>query len=700
MVLLSLIPWSLTFLAAAIISILTAIYILMRNRKSILHFLFFMFGIVSASYLLVNFLVVNTIVSDLALKLFRLSNSLYFISLALLLIFVRTLAEKRENWFFIIPPMLIVTISVFIPYSIEWSDYGWRVWAAPTVEGFFVFLYLLSYCLIISFQLYSLRRKANVPWLRRKYGFMLWGVIVFQILGLILTNALLLVWRNIPHVGGLLYFLSFMFIWYGFQIQPSREVVLTRMGNPLTDSYQKFLNKLLEVAPPDELGLKTMNLLEYLDKTRLSDVVTYDRLRIILNAEKIENLDSFQALDKTLEYFEGREWTYGAADELTEVLESMYFNLKSPEERETFKTIIMNHQEYLKKTDIIYGLATGEFLAFISFDKSLEGLQEWEAVLRLYRRLLLPVRKLIAGPLAPEFFKKLRSMDVAKHLDVSTDGEIGIERLIAYVRTLPNGRRVEEVRETFNALLSTVSGYLVKENADLFENYLGAARRVFMLNSGAKGVWKTYYTLVDRLSTDIGRSRITRLVRMEDCRAEDLNAFSEDFGLTHDRLIRRKILFEYNPKYLYEPYVAKAVREIYANTERCILLLRPASGILPQIPAVENVKLIPVVTMGAKPGESVSFDDVTQMINAINRSLDSEMHTWIILDVSDMILSTSMEQAYAFARHAIELVSAKDGSAIFMLNEPAHDLSVKTAFEGLFSTILEVAEKPRLLKLV
>jgi hypothetical protein len=692
--------WSLTYLASAIIALGTAVYVLLRNRKSLLHFLFFVYGVISSSYLFVNFLVRIIVDSEIALQLYRFSNSLYFISIALTLIFIRTLAGKKEHWIIIIPPMLIVTASVFIPYELRWTNFGWKFLAVPTVEGAFVFLYLVSYSMLIILHLYDLRRKAEVPWLRKKYGFMLWGVLVFQMFGLILSNALMLVWSDLIHIGGFLYFFSFMFIWYGFQIQPSREVVLTRMGNPLTDSYQKFLNKLLEVAPPDELGLKTMNLLEYLDKTRLSDVVTYDRLRIILNAEKIENLDSFQALDKTLEYFEGREWTYGAADELTEVLESMYFNLKSPEERETFKTIIMNHQEYLKKTDIIYGLATGEFLAFISFDKSLEGLQEWEAVLRLYRRLLLPVRKLIAGPLAPEFFKKLRSMDVAKHLDVSTDGEIGIERLIAYVRTLPNGRRVEEVRETFNALLSTVSGYLVKENADLFENYLGAARRVFMLNSGAKGVWKTYYTLVDRLSTDIGRSRITRLVRMEDCRAEDLNAFSEDFGLTHDRLIRRKILFEYNPKYLYEPYVAKAVREIYANTERCILLLRPASGILPQIPAVENVKLIPVVTMGAKPGESVSFDDVTQMINAINRSLDSEMHTWIILDVSDMILSTSMEQAYAFARHAIELVSAKDGSAIFMLNEPAHDLSVKTAFEGLFSTILEVAEKPRLLKLV
>jgi hypothetical protein len=697
---LTFVHWSLTYLISGLISITTALYVLSRNRKSLIHFLFFVFGLVSSLRLVVCFL--DTSVSDpeLALKLFRFSNSLYFISLALLLILVRVLAGKEENWVYIIPPMLIVTVSVFIPYSVQWTDFGWKFIAVPTVEGLFVFLYLISYCMLVIVYLYNLRKKAEVSWLRRKYGFMLWGVLVFQVFGLILVNALMLVWSDLIHIGGLLYFFSFMFIWYGFQIQPPREIVSTRMGNPLTDSYRKFLNKLLDVAPPDELGLKTMNLLEYLDKTRLSDVVTYDRLRIILNAEKIENLDGIQALDKTLEYFEGREWTYGAADELMEVLESIYFNLKSSEEREAFKTIITNHQEYLKKTDIIYGLATGEFLAFIGFDKSLEGLQEWEAVLRLYRRLLLPVRKLITGPLAPEFFKKLRSMDVAKHLDVSTDGEIGIERLIAYVRMIPNGRRVEAVRETFNALLSTVLGYLVRENADLFENYLGVVRRVFMLNSGAKGVWKTYYSLVDRLSTDIGRSRITRLVRMEDCRAEDLNAFSEAFGLTHDRLIRREILFEYNPKYLYEPYVAKAVQEIYANTERCVLLLRPASGIVSQIPMLENVKLIPVVTMGAKPGESVSFNDVTQMINAVNKSLDSEMHTWVILDVSDMILSTSMDQAYAFARHAIELISSKDGSAIFLLNEPAHERSVKTAFEGLFSTILEVAEKPRLLKLM
>jgi|GEM_PF-2026240 len=698
--------WSSIYIITGILSFLLSLDILLKQRHSILHQRFFIYGLATSLHLFTNAFKLAVPDVDLSLRLFRVSNSLYFVSIGLLAYlvygFIANGEKEKDYYLILIPPVFIVTVSAFISYKAKLSDFGWVFIPNPplTIEGIVTFLYMTGYSIFITIVLYNSIKRAKAPWLRKKYSLMLFGFTVFQIMGIMLLNALLISFENIPPTSGPFYFLSFVFLSYSFAIGPPKEIVLTGMGNPLTNSYQKFLNKLIDIAPPDELGLKTMDLLEYLDKTRLSDVVTYDRLRIILNAEKIESLNSIQALDKTLEYFETRDWAHRAADELMEVLESIYFNLKSQDEKEAFKTIIMNHQEYLKKTDIIYGLATGEFLSFISPDASLEGLPEWEAVVRTYRRLLLPVRKHIAGPLAPEFFKKMRSMDVVKHLDVSTDGEIGVERLVAYVRTIPNGRRVEAVREAFNVLLSAVSAYLARENADLFENYLGVVRRIFMLNSGAKGVWKTYYSLVDRLSTDIGRSRITRLTCMEDCRAEDLNAFSEAFGLTHDRLIRRKILLEYNPKYLYEPYVAKAVREIYANTERCVMLLRPASGVLSQIPTLENVKLIPVVTVGAKPGESVSFDDVTQMINAINRSLDSEMHTWIILDISDMILSTSMEQAYAFARHAIELVSAKDGSAIFMLNEPAHDDNVKTAFEGLFSTILQVAEKPRLLKLV
>lgn len=79
----------------------------------------------------------------------------------------------------------------------------------------------------------------------------------------------------------------------------------------------------------------------------------------------------------------------------------------------------------------------------------MEGLPEWE-VLRLYKRLLIPVRKFIAGPMAPEFFKRIRSMDVAKHLDVSTDGEISVDRASAYVGMMPNRRGVKRPGERVN----------------------------------------------------------------------------------------------------------------------------------------------------------------------------------------------------------------------------------------------------------
>ncbi|MEM3466925.1 MAG: hypothetical protein QW566_10685, partial [Candidatus Jordarchaeales archaeon] len=257
-------PWSLQYLGSAIVSLSIAIHVLIKNKTSLLHALFFLFGLITSLRLFTGFFNMIILDSEIALKLFRLGNSLYFVSIALLLIFVRMLAGKKEGWLLFIPPMLIVTISGFIPYTVEWTDQGWKFVAGISIESALTAIYLFSYCILIIYELYQLRKNAKVRWLRIKYGFMLWSIIILQLFGVILFNALLLVWKDIPRIAGILYFLSFLAIWYGFQIQPPKEVVLTRMGNPLTDSYRKFLNKLIDVAPPDELGLKTMDLLEYL----------------------------------------------------------------------------------------------------------------------------------------------------------------------------------------------------------------------------------------------------------------------------------------------------------------------------------------------------------------------------------------------------------------------------------------------------
>lgn len=167
--------WSLTYFVSALTAISTAFYVLLRNRKSLLHFLFFIYGVISSSYLFVNFLIRIILNPEIALQLYRFSNSLYFVSIALTLIFIRTLAGKKENWMFIIPPMLVSTVSGFINYELQLTNFGWKFVAIPSIEGACVFLYLISYCALIILHLYNLRKMAEVPWLRKKYDFMLWG---------------------------------------------------------------------------------------------------------------------------------------------------------------------------------------------------------------------------------------------------------------------------------------------------------------------------------------------------------------------------------------------------------------------------------------------------------------------------------------------------------------------------------------------
>ncbi|MGQ9596585.1 MAG: hypothetical protein ACUVQY_08340 [Thermoproteota archaeon] len=126
------------------------------------------------------------------------------------------------------------------------------------------------------------------------------------------------------------------------------------------------------------------------------------------------------------------------------VLESAFQNIQADAERkEAFKAIIMNRQEFLKRIDVIYGLAEGQFLKYMQPDRSLLDLPEWVATVRFYVRLLLPIRNFIIGPIKAEFMKEVRSADIIKFLEISDEGEVEIGTVMDYVEKLPEKRRVE-----------------------------------------------------------------------------------------------------------------------------------------------------------------------------------------------------------------------------------------------------------------
>jgi hypothetical protein len=695
--------WGLPYVISSLIAIALSWSILRKNRNSPTHQEFAVFGLTSSFYLIASFLMMSSPDQDLALKLAIVSENLYFISIGFLAYFACSLAGIKEgDWRVLIAPLLVTIPSLFLSRDARLTDFGWVVTAHPavTIEGILTFLYLASYSLLIGWAFFGLAKKAKAPWLSRKYGLMLIGFVLFEVVGVVVSNSLMLVFSNIPHFGGILYFLSLVSIWYGLTMERPREVSLTQMGGEFSDAYRNFINRFLDVAPSDELGLKTVNLLEYLDKTRLSEFITYDRLRIILNVEKLDQLDNIQALDKTMEYLESKDWSDKLAGPFTEVLEGVYTSVSLDQEKaEAFKAVVANHQAFLMRTDVIYAFSKGQFLELLGSDSSLSSYPEWEVSLRIYKRWLLPIRKFITGPIAAEFYKKVRSMDLVKYLDVSQGGEITTDKLTPHLEAIPEERRASVVRDAFDPLMSWIAQTLVASDPTSFTKWMKTVRRVTMMNGDAKGTWGTFASLASRLSKDLSRDRVKDLVLLEGSSPDQLNVFAGAFDLDHGKLLHEKTLIEYDPRFMYEALISQAIEEISANTERCVVFTRRGSAIHRMAAAVENCEVVVLATPGAQNATSVPFNDITRIINATGKAMESELETWILFDnLSDLVFSTSFEQAYVFARHVTDIITSKNGSALFLLNKTAHNQETRSAFESLFSTIVEIDEATKLVK--
>lgn len=664
------------------------------------------------TYLIIAFYAINASAKEDAINMGKIAASIYFTSLGLFVYITKNLTKDKpsKNWIILIGPMFAAPLSMLQRREATLTDFGWVVKGTVdvNVDDLLLLLFIIFYFLLAGINILNLIKKASkVTLLKRKYLILL-GSLLINFIGVFGANALMVFRTDVPHVAGLLYFFILILMWYALklripgEINISEEIEMPKAISEFTsveNSYKRFLDKFLQVAATDELGLKVFDFLEYLDKTRLSDVVTYDKLRIILKAEKLENIDNIQALDRTMDYLEKKEWGHKLAQAFIDVIDSVFQSIRTDAEKtRALEDIIISRQGFLKKTDTIYGLSQGRFLELIQPDNSLSGLPEWSATMRLYIRLLLPIRGFIMGPIKAEFLKKIRSIDILKFLEVSEYGEIEHEAALSYVESLPEKQRTDAVRESFSMLLTWLMQKLAEVDPSACTNYLRTIRRIVKLNGEVKGVWRTYNYLVERATRDLGRESIRDLVLAEGYSYVDLNAFSSTFGLSHDRLAHNITLFEYDPRYPYERYVELAMREAVANTERCTVFTRIGSKVLDMAEGLGDVELKIMATIGTLES-GIPFNDTSRLLDIIGRELESELETWVLFDnVSDLVLAVGFEEAYFFIRRVIDVAVPKRASLILLMNKGAHEREIVQTFEGLSTRIIEVVERPRLVK--
>jgi len=173
-----------------------------------------------------------------------------------------------------------------------------------------------------------------------------------------------------------------------------------------------------------------------------------------------------------------------------------------------------------------------------------------------------------------------------------------------------------------------------------------------------------------------------------------LNAFSKNFGLNHQQIVGRKILFEFDPKSHYEKVIQDFSAEALANVEPVVVFTRRGSAIHSSLNEQKAVKFFCLTQQVSTPKEFsenemlLPLNDTSLMLDVFDKTLKAhpQGNINVIFDsLSDLLLSFGFEKTYRFMRYAIEMLASPRNTTVFLLNQNAHDSKVESSLRGLFS---------------
>jgi len=170
-----------------------------------------------------------------------------------------------------------------------------------------------------------------------------------------------------------------------------------------------------------------------------------------------------------------------------------------------------------------------------------------------------------------------------------------------------------------------------------------------------------------------------------------VDAFSKSVGLTHQQMLGRKVLLEFDPACAYEKAIEDFVKESLANVEP-VLVFTPRGSVIHNTLANQPVKFF--LTSRTSVPEILSEKEVLLPTNNPPLILDSfdkilEAHPQgavsLVFDIfSELLTSAGFEKTYKFIQYALEMLYSERVTAVFLLNSPAHDPKIVSSLRGLF----------------
>jgi len=494
-------------LVAGALSLLTSIYLLLRYPRTFALKCIFTFGILVSLWEITTFLhrtASSAEVSAFYYAAVLVVNNLRFAPYLLTFLSI----QKKKRVLYIIS--ILTTISVLLAVSslpsheFVLTEFGWSyrlIEFSPQVVVFSIFY--IGYIAAIIFALFNLLMKARSSSLRKKYLILLSSFVSFQAVGFSLTNFLFTLYPSFPPLGGVLNFLTFLFLVYAVRIEEEKIPVLMRgEARDFSTVYSSFLTILYNFTSGTSLGEESFKFIDFINDSGIGNQVAISENKISFTLT--EGFDIHQLINRNLKFlswiFKGTE----VVDFYLRVLNSAYHILG-----DEIKKVVTENEDFLRESDLIYGIAGGKLLFWIDEDRSLEGLDPIDASLKIFKRILLPVLAKMSNP--SELRKQLSMYRATRDVKISEYGEISVADVKNSLANIPKEERLPILIEGFNAFATWVYERILTspdvETWDIFD----VLQRVFSLNKDKANELNIYYLFLERLAVKVPRVQVQQL---------------------------------------------------------------------------------------------------------------------------------------------------------------------------------------------
>jgi hypothetical protein len=185
--------------------------------------------------------------------------------------------------------------------------------------------------------------------------------------------------------------------------------------------------------------------------------------------------------------------------------------------------------------------------------------------------------------------------------------------------------------------------------------------------------------------------------------------FTQSLGIQSSTMIGRTFLFELDPSYNYEQVVDDFAIEMLSNKALVFAFTSKRSPIYNSLSRIKGVRFYTLTSSVSYPRATdvpdeilVPQNDQAILLDIIQKTISSDPEAKIGLiydNISDLVLSSSLENAYKFLKQANEIIDLNRVASLFLFTASAHDERTTNLIKSLFTNHIVVMDAgPRIVR--